>query len=150
VDPLGLSGGPQLYSYALSNPTINTDPLGLKTLGLGGVVFNFSDCCVLVSENAPEGGQQQRYVSPRSTSGTVDVDAIYFEDGGALKIPDWSVYIIYDCSSLKSVPTGFLSRPVLSNLRIPKYRTKPLPDRKTQEQEFGGPVLNPKPDCPCP
>ena len=52
-------------------------PSWIEDLGLGGVVFNFSDCCVLVSEDAPEGGQQQRYVSPRSTSGTVDVDAIY-------------------------------------------------------------------------
>lgn len=105
---------------------------------------------MLVSENAPIQGQQQFQVKPHSSSGSRDVDAIYFNDGGALKIPDGSVYVIYDCNSLKSIPTGFFSRPLLSYLHIPKYRTKPLPDRPAQEQEFGGPILPPPPTCGCP
>ena len=149
-DSIGLAGGINLYGYVEQNPVMKMDPLGLATLGIGGRVINWSDCCVLVSENAPTAGQQQSQVKPNSSSGSRDVDAIYFDDGTALKIPDWSIYVIFDCDSLKTMPTGFLSKPLLSYLRIPKYRTKPLPDRPAQEQEFGGPILPPPPTCGCP
>jgi hypothetical protein len=149
-DPIGLLGGINLYGYVEQNPVMAMDPLGLATMGIGGRVINWSNCCVLVSENAPVRGQQQFQVEPDSSSGSRDVDAIYFNDGGALKIPDGSIYVIHDCDSLKSIPTGFFSRPLLSYLPIPKYRTKPLPDRPAQEQEFGGPILPPPPTCGCP
>jgi len=150
ADPIGLLSGINLYGYADQNPVMKMDPLGLATMGIGGRVINWSNCCVLVSENAPVRGQQQFQVEPNSSSGSRDVDAIYFNDGGALKIPDGAIYVIHDCDSLKSIPTGFFSRPLLSYLRIPKYRTKPLPDRPAQEQEFGGPILPFPPTCGCP
>jgi len=149
-DPVGLVGAINLYGYVEQNPLKDIDPLGLRKLGLGGTVVNLSKCCVLVSENGPTSGQQQFYVKPHSTSGSHDVDAIYFNDGSALKIPDWSIYVVYDCDALNASPTGFLSRPLLSYLHIPKYRTKPLPNRRAQEHEFGRPILPPPPTCGCP
>jgi RHS repeat-associated protein len=149
-DPLGLAGGINLYGYVGQNPVVKMDPLGLSTLGIGGRIVNRTDCCVLVSENGPTSGQQQFYVKAHSTSGSHDVDAIYFNDGSALKIPDFSIYVIYDCGDLNATPTGFFSRPLLSYLHLPKYRTKPLPDRPAQEKEFGLPILPPPPTCGCP
>lgn len=129
---------------------MNSDPTGLKTLGIGGMVKNASDCCVLISANAPGGGQQQVWLAPGESFGfSADADAIYFKDGAALKIPDWSIYIIHDCGDLGQVPEGFFSKPLLSYLKPPKYQTKKLPDSKSQQEEFGGPILPPKPTCEC-
>jgi len=114
-DPIGLIGSINLYGYVEQNPVMKIDPLGLATLGIGGRIINRSNCCVLVSENAPIQGQQQFQVKPHSSSGSRDVDAIYFNDGGALKIPDGSVYVIYDCNSLNSIPADH--SPCLSVLK---------------------------------
>jgi RHS repeat-associated protein len=151
-DPIGLSGSMNLFAYAEGAPSRLTDPLGLRHFGLGGTVVNFSDCCVLVSDNdnVPGGrGQQQKWIPPKSWSGSEDVDTIYFKNGSAIKIPDWSVYLIYDCNALAAPPTGILGRPLLSNIPNPWYRTKVLPDRKSQEDEFQGPILPATPNCRC-
>lgn len=150
ADPIGYAGGINWYAYADGNPIVNFDPTGLKTLGIGGMVKNASECCVLISANAPGGGQQQKWLAPGESFGfSADADAIYFKDGSALKIPDWSIYIVYDCDALGQVPDGFFSKPLLSYLKPPKYQTKKLPDSKSQQEEFGGPILPPTPTCEC-
>jgi predicted acyl esterase len=59
------------------------DPLALAAPGIRGRVINWSDCCVLVSENAPTTGQQQTQVKPDRSSWSRDVDRIKFDDGSA-------------------------------------------------------------------
>lgn len=103
ADPIGLPGGINLYGYVEPNPVMKMDPLGLATLGIGGRVINRTDCCVLVSENDPTQGQQQLQVKPHSSSGWRDVDAIYFDDGSALKIPDGSIYLTSDGETVAAV-----------------------------------------------
>jgi len=146
-DPIGFAGGPNRYLYAQANPASAVDPSGLSTMGIGGTVINFSDCCVLTSGNNPDGpGQKQHYVDPNSTRGPLDdVDAIYFKDGSAIKIPDFAIYVVMDCSALEKW-NG--SVPPLDGL-IPRYRVVFLPDRTAQEKEFGGPILPPEPNASC-
>jgi hypothetical protein len=161
ADPASLLGGFNLFSYALGNPMGKTDRYGLMTFGfIGGTVRNFSSCCVVVSESEsmPGGkGERRRYLPPGGGTGFVDIDAVYFRDGSALKIPDGSYYVITDCAALDRAPMGIFARPVLAPvlspilryLDRPPYDTKVLPDQPSQETEFGGPILAPPPDCKC-
>jgi RHS repeat-associated protein len=146
-DPIGFGDGPNRYLYVQASPTNAVDPSGLSTMGMGGTVINLSKCCALTSSNNPEGpGQKQYWVPPKSTRGPLgDVDAICFKDGSAIKIPDFAIYVVIDCSALEkwngSVPP--------LNGRIPRYRVVFLPDKKAQEKEFGGPILPPEPNAAC-
>ena len=144
---------PNEFSYGKANPVFFVDPTGLVTLGIGGSVFNFSDCCVLVSQNGPGGvGQQQEWIRPGESIVGVftgqDVDAIYFNNGRALKFPDSSVVAIWSCSQLADPKKVIRVPPNL--LRPGIFRSEVLPDRSAQENEFGGSILPPSPDCDCP
>jgi RHS repeat-associated protein len=140
ADPIGLKGGIDLFSYATANPVLNVDRDGNKTLGIGGMVDNNSDCCVLVSDNDQNPSvEQQHYVHPHSNSPlSTDIDAIYFLDGSALKIRDGQILYINSCDDLRTVPSWW-RRPLPSKV----LRTK-----ADQVKEFGQ-ILPPKPDCKC-
>ncbi|HZF07956.1 MAG TPA: carboxypeptidase regulatory-like domain-containing protein [Thermoanaerobaculia bacterium] len=145
-----------LYQYAGDNPVSLSDPLGLRRTiiipdptnpfgppivkELYGTLVNNSDCCVLVSGNDDLGklpGQQQHWIKPHSNSGTYDVDAIYFRDGGAIKIRDGITHTISNCSELNKTPTSSW---------YSSYKS--LPNRKAIEDEFGTPIRPPQP-LPC-
>jgi hypothetical protein len=111
------------------------------------MVINLSTCCVRVSMNNPSGqsGQKQKDVPPKSSLGPcTDVDAIYFRNGGAIKIPDGSIYFIYSCEAL-----AYWNGSVPPLAVIPPYRVRYLPDRRAAEKEFEGPILPPDPDPSC-
>lgn len=157
-DPIGLYGGPNVFEYGSGNPISNTDPDGLLTrvfgVPIGGTVINASACCVLISDNVTLGGVQQKtWLRPGERWNGIgtgrDADAIYFGDGGALKIPDGSIFYVFTCSSQEHMPTGFFGNTPLGHLGVPRYRTKPLPDFAAQTKEFGE-IRPAEPVCGCP
>ena len=138
-DPIGFAGSfTNYYRYADNDPISYVDPSGLAT------IFNFSKCCVLTSDNDKKPNQKKRYIPPGGTSLSFDADAIYFGDGSALKVPDGSIWIIYDCNALKKW-NG--SKPALDG--IGPYKVKFLPKPKDQEKEFG-PIVPADPCKKCP
>ena len=140
------------YVYVEGNPLVRTDPEGLATLGLGGGVWNFSDCCVLVSQNSSGAGQQQQWVKPGGiVLGLIrsDIDAVYYNDGSAVKIPDGEAVAIFSCDALSAANNHKSVLPP-NSLRPGPFKSRVLPDRPAQEREFGGPILPPAPVCGCP
>jgi hypothetical protein len=99
---------------------------------------------VLTSDNDKKPNQKKRYIPPGGTSLSFDADAIYFGDGSALKVPDGSIWIIYDCNALQKW-NG--SKPALDG--IGPYKVKFLPKPKDQEKEFG-PIVPADPCKKCP
>jgi hypothetical protein len=109
------------------------------------------------AETRPQ-GQQQYWLAPGESFGPwTNADAIDFRHGSAWKIPDWSVFIITDCDQVSQPPTNLGAKPALSYLapfmkamKLPDpYAVKYLPDRRSQEDEFGGPILPPRKTCKC-
>lgn len=70
-----------------------------------------------------------------------DVDAIYFDDGSAIKIPDGSIFIVTRCDALKKYNE---TKPILNGAG--PYTVKLLPDAAAQEKEFG-PIERSKCQC---
>ncbi len=138
-DPTEMNGGIDFYTYVGNRPIVATDPTGLKTAGIGGTVINLSKCCVLVSGNPdPNSPQKQYYIPPGKSSGPfADVDAIYFHNGSALKIPDSYIMVVLDCFG-DVAPKNIHLSPVDRFLKsiYPRLAPKFLPDRGAIENEF--------------
>jgi hypothetical protein len=100
--------------------------------------------------NVPGGGQQQVWLAPgESFVFPADADAIYFKDGSALKTPTGRSTSFTTAMILVRYLRFFFRKPLLSYLKPPKYQTKNLPGSKSQQEEFGGPILPPKLTCEC-
>ena len=89
VDPLGLQAGTNLFLYGIANPLVNTDPLGLRTAGIGGRICTDCSCKgrettipVLVKDE-----DSSRLLAPPAAGTCIDTDGIY-SPKGILKIRD--------------------------------------------------------------
>ncbi|HYT20255.1 MAG TPA: RHS repeat-associated core domain-containing protein [Candidatus Polarisedimenticolia bacterium] len=145
-DHLRFTAGINFYAYVRGRPVNLTDPYGLKTLGLGGTVINLSKCCLLVSSNeANPNEQQQYYIPPGESSGPfADVDAIYFPNGSALKIPDWDVLIVWECPG-PGMPRFRFKAP--TPWKFKRFGSTFLPDRDAINNQFHEPIIPPKKPC---
>ncbi|NOZ57199.1 MAG: RHS repeat-associated core domain-containing protein [Calditrichaeota bacterium] len=110
---------------------------------LGGTVVNLLyRQPVVVSASRAGGGQEQFIVLPGKMAGApfVDVDAVYFSDGGVLKISNMTIFVVYDIKAMKHW-NG--SRPFLSGAKLfgGSYGVKYLPNLDAARREFGGPIV---------
>jgi RHS repeat-associated protein len=147
-DPVRFTGGVNFYAYVRNRPVTLTDPYGLKTLGIGGTVINLSKCCLLVSSNeANPNEQQQYYIPPGGSSGPfADVDAIYFPDGSALKIPDFDFLIVWQCPG-PGMPQFKFKLPAWPSWLFGKFSSTYLPDKNAFNNQYHEPVFPPKTSC---
>ena len=103
----------------------------------GGALFNASRGLVLFSENDPSGvGQRQYGLLPggKVTPPEHDVDAIYFRDGGVLKVSNGTLVVVLRRSAMDhwsgNQDSGMV---VLAAIRSIRY----FPSITAAEREFG-------------
>lgn len=88
TDREGIFGGPHPYSYALPNPLVSTDPLGLRTMGFGGSFWVDPACSCDPGPVGLKDEDSDTQVPLPAAGGRTDADAVYTPDG-MIKIPDF-------------------------------------------------------------